>query len=88
MSSVPMPRDLSEEAVARWVASTRAHGFDGPSGLTVLGSDRTIARAVLTLLRAKVREAAQVTSGIVATGRFTTFDAIVARVMGEEVRRG
>lgn len=89
MSDVPMPRDLTEEAVARWVASTRAQGFDGPSGLLVLGSDRNIARAVLAWCEAKVREAITATRVQERRNDFTDDDEIVARVMGKDgAKRG
>lgn len=80
-----MPRDMSEEAVARWVASTRAQGFDGPSGLLVLGSDRALARAVIDFVRAKVREAVGASASPFRSGKGE--DDIVARVMGEEAPR-
>ena len=83
MSSVPMPRDLSEEAVAEWV--TRVYFGDAVGGPDE--GDRAIARAVRALLREKVREAvfaarddADETDGHV--------NAIVARVLGEEAPRG
>jgi hypothetical protein len=96
MSDVPMPRDLTEEAVARWVASTRAQGFDGPSGLLVLGSDRNIARAVLAWCEAKVREGvAHPRERVVAQSCGCcsdvveiTPDEIVARVMNKEAANG
>ena len=85
MSDVPMPRDLSEEAVALWL---QAHG-----GATYV----SLARAVRALVRAKVREAVEATKDATdpycecdnrGTGgrihlRFDATDAIIARVMGD-----
>ena len=87
-----MPRDLSEEAVARWVGDLVECDEVRPSAL------RYTAQAFLALVRAKVREAAVATtnrqevcvplSENTFTIRDETDDEVVARVMGEEVRRG
>ena len=94
MRSVPMPRDLSEEAVAEWlwrIFSEDVHpGFVSPwdeqVGWRRTSHERT-ARAVRSLVEQKVREAvfaarddADETEGHV--------NAIVARVLGEEAPRG
>ena len=50
MSSVPMPRDLSEEAVAEWV--TRVYFGDAVGGPDE--GDRAIARAVRALVEREV----------------------------------
>lgn len=71
MSSVPMPRDLSEEAVAEWLhddyeRSARAVGWKTQEACRVPFADLPVAnqqvmlmtaRAVLALVEAKVREA-------------------------------
>ena len=87
MSSVPMPRDLSEEAVAEWlyVNSDPFNESRVPWGGLYDGERnkwRFLARAVRALVREKVREAvfaarddADETDGHV--------NAIVARVLGD-----
>ena len=84
MSSVPMPRDLSEEAVAEWLQS-----------LAMQLGKRTWkrqARAVRALLREKVREAVMLGSDAgMRHGLYdivVPIDAIVSRVLGEEAPRG
>ena len=102
-----MPRDLSEEAVAEWLRERQASwpveiypGTDRVSGGYFHREDVNVwlARAVLALVRAKVREAVVATtnrqevcvplSENTFTIRDETDDEVVARVMGEEVRRG
>lgn len=77
MSSVPMPRDLSEEAVAEWLhddyeRSARAVGWKTQEACRVPFADLPVAnqqvmlmtaRAVLALVEAKVREAAVMDRG-------------------------
>ena len=85
MSSVPMPRDLSEEAVAEWLHNIAAGS--NPGMQVALR-----ARAVRALLREKVREAAMLGSDAgMRQGLYdivVSVDAIVSRVMGEEAPRG
>lgn len=99
-----MPRDLSEEAVAEWIdaVSTAAYAESGVIRDAADDADQAAmvagARAVLALVRAKVREAVVATtnrqevcvplSENTFTIRDETDDEVVARVMGEEVRRG
>lgn len=103
MSSVPMPRDLSEEAVAEWVTCVYfGDAVGGPDE-----GDRAIARAVRALVerevakerastREKVREAAAHPRERVVTRSCEccsdvveiTPDEIVSRVLGEEAPRG
>jgi len=72
-----MPRDLSEEAVARWVGDLVECDEVRPSAL------RYTAQAFLALVRAKVREAVDVCWGPARVGTGMTKDEIVARVLGE-----
>jgi hypothetical protein len=103
MRDVPMPRDLTEEAVAEW-AFLAAMGPES-SETWATTDERTkedvyrLARAVLALVSSKVREGV---AGGYAEGyrdhrdRDFTFDSdeqrhideTVARVMGREVKRG
>lgn len=86
MSDVPMPQGLSQEAVAEWV--TRIYFGDTTGGADE--GDRAIARAVLALLRAKVREAVETTMlgvSVPHKGHLIwdeNVDGFVARVMGEK----
>ena len=90
MSSVPMPRDLSEEAVAEWLYGLQV---ESPAQW------RVMARAVRALLREKVREAADAAVRAVrfdpeslavaqsAKGALGMVESIVADVLGEEAPR-
>ena len=77
MSDVPMPRDLSEEAVAEWlwrIFSEDVHpGFVSPwdeqVGWRRTSHERT-ARAVRALVEAKVRECIAVTESRYSMPRF------------------
>lgn len=91
MSSVPMPRDLSEEAVAEWLRAVYfADAGRSPSWAHFM------ARAVRALLREKVREAVDAkhdAASICDKGDGwieydKTDDEIVSRVLGEEAPRG
>lgn len=99
MSSVPMPRDLSEEAVAMWLWDVSSIEGDlawddanSPSKEQAFAA----ARAVRALLREKVREGvAHPRERVVAQSCGCcsdvveiTPDEIVARVMGKEVANG
>lgn len=98
MSSVPMPRDLSEEAVAEWLDDILECG-------DIMGSAfRRTARAVRALVerevakerastREKVREAVMLAQTIDQLDdepwRFAySNDEIVSRVMGEQPKAG
>jgi len=74
----PMPRDLTEEAVRGWLFD--AYGTPGPAWINM-------ARAVLALVEAKVREAITATRVQERRNDFTDDDEIVARVMGKEAPR-
>ena len=99
MSSVPMPRDLSEEAVAEWV--TRVYFGDAVGGPDE--GDRAIARAVRALVerevakerastREKVREAVMLGSDAGMRHGLhdivVTIDSIVSRVLGDHPAGG
>ena len=80
MRDVPMPRDLSEEAVAKWLHNIAAGS--NPGMQVALR-----ARAVRALLREKVREAITATRVQERRNDFTDDDEIVSRVLGEEAPR-
>lgn len=88
MSSVSMPRDLSEEAVAEWlwrIFSEDVHpGFVSPwdeqVGWRRTSHERT-ARAVRALLEAKVREAVRYCVDDDETDAYVA--SIVSRVLGD-----
>ena len=82
MSSVPMPRDLSEEAVARWVGDLVECDEVRPSAL------RYTAQAFLALVRAKVREAVDLACRSPYSNTRSIVDHVVSRVLGEEATRG
>lgn len=87
MSSVPMPRDLSEEAVAEWLidaSGAPSYGAEMMRDPVVRALWTPRARAVRALLREKVREAVRATD---PQGRMMQ-DQIVSRVLGEEAPRG
>ena len=84
MSSVPMPRDLSEEAVAEWLGCVYAEAgmYVGPRGAE---GRFAMARAVRSLVEQKVREAVEATKMTAISWDEVDFDdtdAIVARVLG------
>ena len=93
MSDVPMPanegpKGLSEEAVAEWLRAYNAEPVEGD----YYGS---LARAVLALVEAKVREAVPLARQdewvdrlLKIRGWTYTKAEVVARVMGREVKRG
>ena len=92
MSDVPMPRDLTEREVARWL---QAEYYGGPAPWPRFDGQ---ARAVLALVEAKVRECVGVTEARCSIPRDgppyygscspgMTDDEIVARVMNKEVDR-
>lgn len=87
MSSVPMPRDLSEEAVAEWlyVNSDPFNESRVPWGGLYDGERnkwRFLARAVRALVSAKVREGAHLACHSPHSNPCFIVDYAVARVMG------
>ena len=93
-----MPKALSEEAVARWMHGENhayirdtlgeccrtwdAEDPNARAGEEVRNVYRNMARAVLALVREKVREGVEAAAFEVINGKPTMdFDAIVARVM-------
>lgn len=90
MSSVPMPRDLSEEAVAEWLidaSGAPSYGAEMMRDPVVRALWTPRARAVRALLREKVREAITATRVQERRNDFTDDDEIVSRVLGEEAPR-
>ena len=84
---VPMPVDLSEEAVAEWlwdVSSIKGDPAWDDANSPSKEQAFAAARAVRALVREKVREAVDMTRG----SPFSSDDAIIARVMREEAPRG
>lgn len=89
-----LPESLTEEAVARWMLAIECCGLESITEAAIVEELRlspypAIARAVLALVEAKVREAVVLTQddpGHVESVRAAS--AIVSRIMGEEVRRG
>lgn len=91
MSDVPMPRDLTEEAVARVLWDAQRPDVDRLAWERIDRASRDgwlrMARAVLALVEAKVRE------GLAEYRRLLDTDCdyddeIVARVMGKEATNG
>ena len=85
MSSVPMPRDLSEVALRKWVRALAECDLPAKD----CRSCQQTARAVRALLREKVREAVVETAVIAGFDaiREDRLNAIVSRVLGEEAPR-
>lgn len=89
-----LPESLTEEAVARWMLAIECCGLESITEAAIVEELRlspypAIARAVLALVEAKVREGVEAAAFEVINGKPTMdFDAIVARVMGEEAPRG
>jgi hypothetical protein len=90
-----MPRDLTEEAVADWMDDRDDHGDRS------VRSYIPLARAVLALVEAKVREGVELTDtdGVMSYNEYESaewyrvrrekgIDAIVARVMNKEATNG
>ena len=92
---VPMPKDLSEEAVAEWlwrIFSEDVHpGFVSPwdeqVGWRRTSHERT-ARAVRALLRTKVREAAGLACRSPYSNTRSIVDYVVSRVLGDHPEGG
>ena len=85
-----MPRDLSEEAVAEWLLATSLP--PGKEYADMEGARRgalLVARAVLALVRAKVREGVRETIRVLDEIDLCDEDerTIVARVMNKEAPR-
>ncbi len=82
-----MPESMDEEAVAAWTRST----WDRASGSYVssLHADRALARAVLALVEAKVRDGVRETIRVLDEIDLCDEDerTIVARVMNKEAPR-
>jgi hypothetical protein len=76
---VPMPRDLTEREVARWL---QAEYYGGPMPWPRFDGQ---ARAVLALVEAKVREGIRLACDTPADE--LSNDEIVARVMNKEAPR-
>ena len=86
-----MPKDMSEEALARWMLAIECCGLESITEAAIVEELRlspypAIARAVLALCEAKVREACEFYAD---SDDFDAMDAeaierIVARVMGKE----
>jgi len=103
VSSVPMPRDLSEDAVAEWLhddyeKSARVVGWKTQEACRVPFADLPVAnqqvmlmtaRAVLALVEAKVREGVRETIRVLDEIDLCDEDerTIVARVMNKEAPR-
>ena len=89
MSDVPMPRDLTEEAVAEWLGCvySEAGMYVGPRGAE---GRLAMARAVLALVEAKVREGVRETIRVLDEIDLCDEDerTIVARVMNKEATNG
>lgn len=93
MSSVPMPRDLSEEAVAEWlyVNSDPFNESRVPWGGLYDGERnkwRFLARAVRAMVSAKVREAAGLACRSPYSNTRSIVDYVVSRVMGDHPQGG
>ena len=102
MSDVPMPKDLSEEAVAEWLhddyeKSARVVGWKTQEACRVPWKDLPAAnqavmlltaRAVLALVREKVREAITATRVQERRNDFTDDDEIGSRVLGDHPASG
>lgn len=88
MSSVPMPRDLSEGAVRKWVRVVAECDLPAKD----CRSCQQTARAVLALVEAKVREALLWTDHFIPGDypplRDVSIETIVARVMSKEATNG
>lgn len=103
-----LPESLTEEAVARWMLAIECCGLESITEAAIVEELRlspypAIARAVLALVEAKVREGQRLTVADLADRRGgldpascdretqqeikDAHDAIVARVMGREAPR-
>ena len=102
LTPTPMPRDLSEEAVAEWLhddyeKSARVVGWKTQEACRVPWKDLPAAnqavmlltaRAVLALVREKVREAADLACHSPYSNTRSIVDHVVSRVLGDHPQGG